>query len=128
MKPIRFLAASTRYAPAVEPKALAPAGAVVDAETVEFDEDGRRILTSPLAAPARPVPTVMPPPVRPMPKPPQASGSRLPPGTKFPPVTKETAENARATWAQKPAPAVVRPNSRTFDGRPTTISPDEIPY
>jgi hypothetical protein len=119
---MRFPAASTRYAkPAVEPQALAPAGSVVPAESVEFDEEGRRLMTSPLAAPARPVPMIMPPPRWEPPAPRLPSGAGLPqakrpPGTKFSPVTKEAAANARAIMAQKPAP------------KKQTISPDDIPY
>jgi hypothetical protein len=114
MKPMRFPAPSTRYAPAIEPKATTPAGAVVDATTVEFDEDGRRILTSPLAAPARPVPTVMPPPMRSLPRPPATGGKSLPPLV----VPFETMQLL----------CRMSPRLRQMQAKKQAIGPDDIPY
>ncbi|MCK1341004.1 hypothetical protein IVB38_34565 [Bradyrhizobium sp. 38] len=128
-RPMRFPPASTRYAkPAMEPKNPTPTGAVIPVETIEYDEEGRRILTAPLAPPERPVPTIMPPPSVRLPPPTRTpSGAGLfYPGmprrvVKFPPATVKPSTAAHAAKAQEPAP-------RAFRKTVNTICPDDIPF
>ncbi len=59
----------------------------VDAKSVEFDEEGRRRITSPITpAPVRPAPTVMTPPAQSLPRPsaPPRRPPPPPPGTMAP--------------------------------------------
>jgi len=64
----------TRIIPAPKPSAPAPATPLpsIPVEDIEYDEDGRRILTAPLATPFRRVPTrFLPPGLRGLPRPSQ---------------------------------------------------------
>lgn len=115
LPPVTSKAASSRYAlppisarpapvPAATP-ATAPVLQTIPLEEIEYDEEGRRILTAPIAAPARPTPTMIAPP--PMPP------SRM----------------AEKGVSRPVKPMPLKPGERprpTF--RPPTIAPDDIPY
>jgi hypothetical protein len=101
--------------PAIEPK---QAPATMPAETVEFDEDGRRLLAGPIAAPARPVPTVMPPP---------ASRRQAPPPVTTPP--RGLLRFPRPAPKPQPQRVVARPAPQPSPpGYPTNCRDAKAPY
>jgi hypothetical protein len=117
----RFSRPLPRAAAAPKPAAIAPATPLptVPVESIEYDEDGRRILTAPLAAPFRPVPTVMPPPASRLPPPQVSSRGPLLKGLPRP--------------APKPqpvvAPQVARPVPQPAPpGYPTNCRDAKAPY
>ena len=127
-KPSGFPAASTRYGKTPAGHAFAPTvGETVPIESVEFVEEGRRLITSPIPAPQRPVTTVMPPPAA---TPPRTAGGMgrvgqpLPPG-RLPPVGPRP---AAISAAPRPMPRPVAAAQPRKIVPPQPTMPDDIPY
>lgn len=104
--------------PAIEPVVVISAVPV----EAEHDEDGRLLLASPIAAPARPVPTRMPPPASRLPRPvvkPQSAETAA--FSKFCRERGEAELAARKLAPVAPASAVAAcyPRPRPFAQRPT---------
>ncbi|CUT14531.1 hypothetical protein BF49_5611 [Bradyrhizobium sp.] len=105
---------STRFPKPAEPKpAAAPSPApvlqTVDLDPIEYDEDGRRILTSPLPPPPRPQPTIIEPPSTPPTR-------YISPPPRRPVDTQITG---------RPRPKFVLPREAP---KPQAFGPDDIPY